>query len=406
MKRKKKQAAAEEPTAAQKRLAESLIAEARRYTATEFGHSRWAAFHECETKHHLLFHQHVRPKKRPLAPDIGTLVHIALAAQELAAKNNLQLQLWQEAIRTSHRPPEVTLEATRLVAGYFLFWGVDNGGWGEGTKLIGIEEYLSAAEANSASGKSYKVGRPIGFPHSYSTRYDQIVETWLRSDDGELLKNIAYPVRSKALVDHKTRGTRIKDVRKFVRLAHADTQFLGHAYLWRERTGEHLPVIYNAIVKTKVPEYMRIVIHYKDEELDRWAANQAKIELRRLPLMQDPEHDTLMNYEACVPPIGSPCDFFDWCHGDEQSRLDNYYMAEAGERYGEAGNGNRKEEDQEAHGNERKQVQVPDPDVHRKGRRKRRVLEAPADERPQSGEKQLCGDDGAKAAVHRKRRRP
>lgn len=398
-------------TPSQRRLAASLIQQAQRYTATSFGHSRWEAFQNCETEHYLRHHARVRPKLRPRAPDIGTVVHIGLAAQALAAMRNLDVQLWQEAIRTCHRPPDIIAEAKRLLGGYFLQYGLENAGWGSDARIVGVEEYLAAdltpqrgstlRKALSPRGDLYAPG-----PAHYSTRYDLIVEAVLPDADASGSPELA-------LVDHKTAAHRVIGdafgpeaeaacIAEFVKYARVDPQFLGQCWLYRERTGRVVPVVVNVLSKTKVPEYTRVVLRFTASDIDAWAENQRRIEAVRLPLMQDPAYQPLKNYGSCKPPIGSPCWAFDWCHGTEADHTE-YYDVVTEENYENIVIGTGTED--QATGSQGEQVQVSDPDLQRKGRRKRRVLENAVDGAAEVRQEQRSKHDRPKADLHRKRRR-
>jgi hypothetical protein len=293
-----------------RKLAASIIEEARRYTATPWGHSRWEAMGRCETEHHLRIHRRVRLKLPARAPDIGTVVHIGLAAQELAAYHGLRASLWQEAIRTCGRAPDVISEAHRILGAYFLHFGLENAGW-KGARILGVEEYLSSHQAASAVGMTRKHGSLI----HWSTRYDLVLETLLQGcDEPEV-----------CVTDHKTSAHHVKDPARFAMLGHSNPQFLGHAWTWRLRHGYIPVVLINVLVKTQTPDFTRVVIRFSDEELDAWEANQRRVEKRHLRLMEDPDAELLRNYDACVNPITSqPCWAWDWCHGNERERDQHY----------------------------------------------------------------------------------
>ena len=294
-----------------------IIAEAQRYTATRWGHSRYAEWHRCETAHHLRYHKKLKPIENDLALDIGSAVHIGMAAGMLGYKYE-RTDLEELALFAIESEPrlqeEAKLDGARLLRHYIAFWGET--AWNFGGEVVAAEKYL---EADVAA----EVGKPGMFPPT-STRVDFIVRVpWERG---------GQPIPTWMWGDHKTRRSSCPGVKdpgtraEFIRGLHTDDQFLRHSYCLWKLTGRLRPGVLNFFVKTKEPKFERIYIQHTEKQLRRWGANEGLRVRRYSGDMDLPTDKPLMEYGECEPAMGKRCWAFNWCHGTQQMRDEQFEM--------------------------------------------------------------------------------
>lgn len=276
-------------------------------TATEWGSSRWATHNRCGQEYDLRYNRKIRrlpmtagvtdpSKANPL--NVGTLVHGGIRLVETGSMTAAAaIEALGDAAALNPRFSRFDVaEAERLLTAYWAHWGEEYAGWREGVIVEATELQLKAA----------------GLQHTGA------VDTLLR-----------YPDGSVAIVDTKTRAQKLPD--DCERLFATNPQFLSLSYMLQELMDldSPPPVIVNAIVKTKVPDFDRPVVRFTQTQVDRWAGNQRLIEEqneRHVERGSKPSGDTrlyTMNYNACAPPFGYKCDYFDYCHalGDEARAL-------------------------------------------------------------------------------------
>jgi hypothetical protein len=192
----------------------------------------------------------------------------------------------------NHEPIDVR-EATRLMAGYYARYGTANAGWPEEAQIVASEQLLGSD----------------ALPLPYTTRVDALLRL-----SGELI-----------VTDHKSRAQRIPDERAdFARGLATRPQFVGLSWLVKQAYGlaEPPPVWVNAIIKTKIPDYDRLLVRITQSAIDQWLENQARIAAAGL-------NGDLMNYSQCAPDIGQRCWAFDWCHGSAEMRSRKFTCGDA-----------------------------------------------------------------------------
>lgn len=272
-------------------------------TATEWGSSRWGEFRRCQKAHWLRYELGLEHK--PAEPNdddddrntridyyaVGILTHACLQWTSAAAAEGKTAD-WKDVIaaagnQVGDRAPfdvGVVYEVERLIGAYFAHYGTDNGGWPEGVKVVDVEIELGTS--------------PL------QRRADVVLEL----PSGEIVVG-----------DTKTRAHAIPDARfRFIEDMQVNDQFLGLSLLaQRHYKLEEPPALWvNAIIKTKIPKFDRILIPYTQEIIDEWAIHQARWEAAMV--VRPTVH--LANYSACAPAIGSRCSYFYWCHGTEEKR--------------------------------------------------------------------------------------
>lgn len=275
-------------------------------TQTEYGASRYGEWRRCRKAHSLRYHLRVtetpieddpveeddRPRRSYFA--VGRIVHgVHRWVREGVMAG--ESRAWRAALDVTPElgfDLEAVYEAERLVHAYYGLWGTDNAGFPEGTKILAVEHEMRAP-----------AGHPIA---PYTARADAIVEL----ASGQVV-----------IVDDKTRAqTFPKDKAKYARGASTRPQFAGLAWLHREaarpRQGEPAPIWINGIIKTKIVKVDRVMVTMTHDMLDRWARAQADTSAELQRETHAPE-----NWSECAPEIGSPCQYFTWCHGtDEEKR--------------------------------------------------------------------------------------
>jgi hypothetical protein len=320
------------------------VAEAFAFTGTEWGSSRWGEYRRCPQAHHLRYH--LRVSRTPASAQqerdeegrldyfaLGNLVHAARGYFELTHDRGGD---WRHVLEVARAQPDadplLVAEADRLLGGYFARWGEANAGWPEGAEIVSVERLYEHewpdpdhGTCPSCDGTGSRLVRTYtyrcatcsgtGGPRAVLGRYSARLDTVLRID-GSLV-----------IADTKTRAKRIpSDRAHYERGLRTNPQFLGQSWLVMTAEGldEPPPVWVNAIVKTKVPDYDRLLVRFTRADVDRWAANQRELSASGCDLRT-------MNYSQCAPEMGSRCWAFDWCHGSEESRALHFKIGESAE---------------------------------------------------------------------------
>jgi hypothetical protein len=73
------------------------------------------------------------------------------------------------------------------------------------------------------------------------------------------------------------------------------------------------PVLVNAIIKTKVPKFDRLLVPPKESAV--------RLLVREMAELKDLHGSHCRpNLAACAPYLGGLCWAYDWCHGSEETR--------------------------------------------------------------------------------------
>lgn len=291
-------------------------------TVTGWGNSRYSEYRRCPRAHHLKFERGIR--RLPIADadrdhvdyfELGRLIHACLQWAQLAPGINSWRDVVIAHLKADPAPCRFDLERAecdRLLDPYFAIYGTENAGWPDDAKIVSVEEeFTNEWELESRHLPTCRSGAggfgcacPERLSGSYSARLDTILE-------------IAGAI---TIADTKTRAKAFPQDRvEYARGLSTNPQFLGQSWLAMQRYGleEPPPVWVNAIIKTKIPQYDRLLVRFTREAVDRWAAWQrdqsAEIGSSRA-----------MNYSQCAPEIGSRCWAFDWCHSSPEQRARNY----------------------------------------------------------------------------------
>jgi hypothetical protein len=155
--------------------------------------------------------------------------------------------------------------------------------------------------------------------HPYTARADAILRY---RDTGELV--IADTKTRAAAIPGSTQRKPPNEAkrRKYARGLRTRPQFCGLVSLADKlltHSAENPPaLLVNAIIKTKVPTFDRLLVHYTRRDLEWWQASQQACSRRGFSEIPLP------NPEACAPEIGSRCSYFQWCHGTDDERQKFY----------------------------------------------------------------------------------
>jgi hypothetical protein len=265
-------------------------------TATPRGSSYWATHNRCGREHDLRYRQRVyrlpvvrdaAPTAKPIAYHVGTIVHAGIRLVEsgaMGAQEAIAAIADAAALDGGRFTPYDVAEGQRLLNAYWAHWGEENAGWPDDLQIVGTEVQLKAT----------------GLEHTGA------VDTLLQAPDGGLV-----------IVDTKTRAQKLPDDAEAV--CATNPQLLSLSYMLQEARDllTPPPVIVNAVIKTKVPVFDRVLVRFTQRQVDEWALNQQAIEARGPA--------PLMNYSACAPAIGSRCDYFGYCHAlSDEARALHY----------------------------------------------------------------------------------
>lgn len=297
-----------------RQLPEAAIAAANLEAVTPWGSHVFGEYRRCQHASQLA-RSGIVPVKRlteSLSLDyfqVGSAVHAALAYvwEGLRLGDGERPRLgeardWRDGLDAMTLRPggieeDAYHEAERLLSAYFGHYGggtFEGGGsdW-DGFRVEAVEELI----ADEAS-----------FALPYTARLDLVLrdasENIVLVDTKTRAK--AFP-RDAAALERYRRGLRTRE------------QFLGQAHLAMIRWGlkDPPPVIVNAIIKTRIPEFARLRVPLTLHDVEAWRENHAREALEGLD-------GDRMNYSECAPEIGSPCRFLTWCHGTDAEREKHY----------------------------------------------------------------------------------
>jgi hypothetical protein len=277
--------AAAEPEAGLDAIDRALVS-----TATEWGSSRWGEYARCPRAHELRYHEGVRLQKEPRYFITGRFVHAAINyLQEGVIAGEPEPRDWRAVIARIDKhnggPSPESTEALGLLAGYFSHYGTANAGWPEGARIIGSELPLRSPEGT--------------FALPYTGQADTVID---------VAGTILVP-------DTKTRASRIpEDSGKRLQLARelaTRPQFVGLSFNVKHALGlDHYPAIWlNAIIKTKVPQFDRLMVPISESAVEFWLTAQGEIAREMMS-----NRRTIPIASSCATGFGPPCWAFDWCH--------------------------------------------------------------------------------------------
>ena len=264
-----------------------------RFPKTALSHSQLAELRRCPKAHKLKYRQGLMRKGPPgKALEIGTLFHRVLeTVGEQARWGETAVSDWDAALRNANHgvsDPSAMIEATRLIGAYRLHYGSGNAGYGD-SEILAVEEVLETPDLHRDAG---------GFA--------AIADAVVREYDGTL-----------AIYEHKTAGRCPDDDEETRRELKTGSQAGALAYCARAVYKELPVVIRNVAAKTRVVGLQRVRLVFTDAELDRWAQEQEELVEQMLPL-------SCANRDACSPPLGFKCNYFEFCHGTDDERADLY----------------------------------------------------------------------------------
>jgi hypothetical protein len=303
-------------------------------TLTEYGSSRFGEYRRCQRAHALRYRDGIvrlrlGPSDRLDYFMLGILVHAALAYHWEGLKLGIQ-RSWRDVLHAATQREgglerDLYNEAERLLAAYFGHHQSDphfGSDWPEGTEIVDVEREISdGAVCPRCDGTRLEPSRLVAgemlrchscetssgggsFALPYTARLDLVVRI-----DGTL-----------HVVDTKTRAAKLPEDRAgYARKLRTRAQFLGQAHLAMLAYGlaEPPPVMVNAIVKTKIPQFGRLVVPITLGDVTRWREQQRRDAAAGLA-------GDNMNYSQCAPEIGASCIYLDYCHGSEEVRAKHY----------------------------------------------------------------------------------
>lgn len=321
-------------------------------TLTEYGSSRFGLYRTCQRAHALRYTQRVVPLRigPPSTADyfgLGSLIHAALAYAWEGQKQGV-IRDWRDVLHAATQQHggirlDTLKEAERLLEAYWAFYGLNDweGNAGVAATIVDVEREFCAESHKCEScagtgriehphwedGGRPPVTTPCGAcdgrgyhgelgPLPYTARLDLVVE----------VEGIIH------VVDTKTRAKGLPSNRaQYARRLRTRAQFIGQAWLAKRAYGLSYvpPVIVNAIVKTKIPGFARLLVPLEQRDLDTWAEAQREAAAAGLC-------GSAMNYSSCAPEIGSPCAYLDYCHGSDEQRVRLFGVADLAQAVADA----------------------------------------------------------------------
>jgi hypothetical protein len=137
---------------------------------------------------------------------------------------------------------------------------------------------------------------------------------------------------STLVVDTKTRAKGLPkdpdDLAAWIRGQSINPQFVSLSAMTQRKFDLPEPpaVMVNAIIKTKVPDFARVVIPISQQRVDMWAEVHAHSAARYIAFSKSVARGMppLQNWSACVNMFGKTCYFLTFCHASEESRSLNW----------------------------------------------------------------------------------
>ncbi len=259
-----------------------------RWPEGAFSHTRFATLRQCTHKHQLQYVQKLQRKgTKPLALAVGDGFHVSLEKVALMALGNedLTVEDWEAAVTSAIAQCKLEgpakLEVTRLVGAYRLRHGEDNAGYGS-HYIEHVEKILVAKDLHK------DIGGFAAKADAITSDVDGNLWAWEHKTSGRMPSGTDIEIAS---------GIRSRPQMKAL------------AYCARDTFGRNVGVMHNLVTKTKLVGFKRVAVTFTDRELDRWAEEQKKLEAL-IPL-------DIQNHDACDPPVGYRCQFFEKCHSED-----------------------------------------------------------------------------------------
>ena len=257
--------------------------------------SQKSLLHRCPKAHKLRYQHGLVAKGEPSdALLIGTGFHRVreLVCLEILRGGETTDDVWQQAIETARAECSsgpASLEITRLVRAYMRRYGLENAGYGDGYSVEAAEKVLLGGDLHKAHGGFGAVADAVLFN-------DRI---WL--------------------VETKTAGrTPPGTIDELAAERRTWDQCLSLAYCGWKTYGDVPGVLYDIVVKNKTPVFLRVPVLVTEAELLKWEAEQIEGE-QMFGL-------SCANRDACAPPVGFRCDYFEFCHGTDADREQLYTL--------------------------------------------------------------------------------
>jgi hypothetical protein len=313
------------------------IAECLQDTQSPWGSSRFNLWHRCRKAHDLRHVQGlVSLGDRPKYFGIGSLTHAGINfLQRGVLAGEPEPRNWELVIEAAAAklPGEICDEAWRLLSAYFAHYGTECAGWPEGSKILGAELYLSEGEEQCTNCGGYGRllesqdvwvtcscgGRGVS-PGAFALPYTARADTVLQLPSGEIV-----------IPDTKTRRSAFPEERQqYAQGLATRPQFTGLSWLvQRHLKLEEPPHIWvNAIVKTKIPKFDRLLVKMTPEGLAAWEHDHTDV-AAAMRYEQLQQIEPLANRSECAPDMGSRCEYFDWCHGSDELRARKFTTRDA-----------------------------------------------------------------------------
>lgn len=271
--------------------------------------SQKSLLRRCPKAHKLRYQHGIVPKATPSeALLIGTGFHRVreLVTLEVLRGNETDEDVWQSAIETARAEcPDgpASLEITRLARAYMKRYGTANAGYGDNLVVEGSEKVLLGGELHQAHG-------------GFAAIADAVLLASGGQSSGWFDDVVVNAESRRWLVETKTTGrTPSGTIDEIAAERRIWDQCLSLAYCGWKTYGEIPGVLYDIVVKTKTVGFLRVPVVLTEEELLRWEAEQ--IEAEQLFGL------SCANRDACAPPVGFRCDYFDFCYGtaDDKEQL-------------------------------------------------------------------------------------
>lgn len=273
-----------------------------------WSHSRWQTLRRCPKAHHLKYVERIYPiGEKPEALLIGSMFHFGMEViTDLARRGSQTTPLeWSDAAKQAAAltrkeverqgrvfDPKTILEGFRLLAVYPKIWGYENAGFGKHT-IHASEMVLKGGDLHAALGGFASIADAV-------TEFNGQLYVWEHKTAGRMPSG-------------DSEADKIRDLK-------SRPQYAALAFCAREHYGKLPIVVHSVTTKTKVVGSARFDIHFTHEELDQWAAEQQELESM--------VNLKCANRDACAPPVGFRCDYFNHCHGSDEQREKLYAAKE------------------------------------------------------------------------------
>lgn len=262
-----------------------------------WSHSQFATLRRCPKAHKLRYKRRLQlvGGEKSDALLIGSGFHRGRELVTLEALRGAETDraVWDSAVAVaSAECPSgpAAVEVVRLLRAYQLKYGCDNAGYGHEYEVAGAEQVFTAGDLHASIGGFASIA------------------------DAHLIRNIDG---RHVLVEAKTAGRSPSGTIEHMAAERRTwSQTLSLAYCGWQELGEIPLILYDIVVKNTKPVFFRVPVEVTEADLLRWRAEQEELE-QLVPL-------SCANRDACAPPVGFRCEFFDYCHGSDEDRNAKY----------------------------------------------------------------------------------